>query len=204
MTSSPQIVRPASDTSNQVSPLTGYNLFLTDRTLAEAVERGGASWARDEISELGKILGAAEAQNWGAEANENPPVLHTHDRNGNRLDEVLFHPSWHRLMKTSIGHRLHSLPWLEHKKGAHVARAALMMMTVQNDAGHTCPVSMTFSGLAPLRSEPELAREWEPRILSAAYDQRFMPAPEKRGVLLGMGMTEKQGGSDVRANTTRA
>ncbi|HWG50022.1 MAG TPA: isovaleryl-CoA dehydrogenase [Candidatus Acidoferrales bacterium] len=204
MTSSPQIVRPASDTSNQVSPLTGYNLFLTDRTLAEAVERGGASWARDEISELGKILGAAEAQNWGAEANENPPVLHTHDRNGNRLDEVLFHPSWHRLMKTSIGHRLHSLPWLEHKKGAHVARAALMMMTVQNEAGHTCPVSMTFSGLAPLRSEPELAREWEPRILSAAYDPRFMPAPEKRGVLLGMGMTEKQGGSDVRANTTRA
>jgi putative acyl-CoA dehydrogenase len=204
MTSSPQITRPASDDSNQVSPLTGYNLFLTDRTLAEAVEREGASWARDEISELGEILGAAEAQNWGVEANENPPVLHTHDRNGNRLDEVVFHPSWHRLMKTSIGHRLHSSPWLEHKKGAHVARAALMMMTVQNEAGHTCPVSMTFSGLATLRSEPELAREWEPRILSAAYDPRFMPAPEKRGVLLGMGMTEKQGGSDVRANTTRA
>jgi putative acyl-CoA dehydrogenase len=204
MTSSPQITRPASDASNQVSPLTGYNLFLTDRTLAEAVEREGASWARDEISELGEILGAAEAQNWGVEANENPPVLHTHDRNGNRLDEVVFHPSWHRLMKTSIGHRLHSSPWLEHKKGAHVARAALMMMTVQNEAGHTCPVSMTFSGLATLRSEPELAREWEPRILSAAYDPRLMPAPEKRGVLLGMGMTEKQGGSDVRANTTRA
>jgi putative acyl-CoA dehydrogenase len=204
MTSSPQITRPASDASNQVSPLTGYNLFLTDRTLAEAVEREGASWARNEISEVGEILGTAEAQNWGAEANENPPVLHTHDRNGNRLDEVVFHPSWHRLMKTSIGHRLHSSPWLEHKKGAHVARAALMMMTVQNEAGHTCPVSMTFSGLATLRSEPELAREWEPRILSAAYDPRLMPAPEKRGVLLGMGMTEKQGGSDVRANTTRA
>src|SRR5690348_15863227 len=129
MTSSPQIVRPASDTSNQISPLTGYNLFLTDRTLAEAVERGGASWARDVISELGKILGAAEAQNWGAEANEIPSILQTHDRNGNRLDEVLFHPSWHRLMKTSIGLPLHSLSLLELKMGALIARAALMMMT---------------------------------------------------------------------------
>jgi len=204
MTSSPQIASPASDISNQVSPLTGYNLFVTDRTLVEAVKREGASWAMDEIAELGEMLGTAEAQNWGVEANENPPVLHTHDRNGNRRDEVVFHPSWHRLMKTSIGHRLHSLPWLEHRKGAHVGRAALMMITVQNEAGHTCPVSMTFSGLAALRSEPELAREWEPRILSAAYDPRLMLASEKRGVLLGMGMTEKQGGSDVRANTTRA
>ncbi|HWH57742.1 MAG TPA: hypothetical protein VN682_08935, partial [Terriglobales bacterium] len=204
MTSSPQTALPASDGFNQVSPLTGYNLFLTDRTLVEAVKRESAAWAVEQISELGEILGAAEAQNWGAEANENPPVLHTHDRNGNRRDEVIFHPSWHRLMKISIGHRLHSLPWLEHKKGAHIARAALMMITVQNEAGHTCPVSMTFSGLASLRAEPALAREWEPRILSSAYDPRFIPAPEKRGMLLGMGMTEKQGGSDVRANTTRA
>jgi putative acyl-CoA dehydrogenase len=204
MTSSLQTSSSASNPSNQVSPLTGYNLFLTDRSLAEAVKREGAAWAVNEIAALGEILGGVEAQNWGVEANENPPVLHTYDRNGNRRDEVVFHPSWHRLMKTSIGHRLHSLPWLERRKGAHVARAALMILAVQNEAGHTCPVSMTFSGLATLRCEPDLAREWEPRILSAAYDPRFIPATEKRGVLLGMGMTEKQGGSDVRANTTRA
>lgn len=204
MTSSAQIAQPAAENSNQVPALSGYNLFLTDQTLVEAVKREGATWALEQITELGDILGTAEAQNWGVEANENVPVLHTHDRNGNRRDEVIFHPSWHRLMKTSIGHRLHSLPWLEHKKGAYVARAALMMITVQNEAGHTCPVSMTFSGLASLRAEPALAREWEPRILSSNYDSRFMPAPDKRGVLLGMGMTEKQGGSDVRANTTRA
>lgn len=204
MTTSARITARENESSNQVSPLTGYNLFLTDPTLVEAVERGGGSWAMDKISELGEILGTAEAQNWGIEANENSPVLHTHDRNGNRRDEVLFHPSWHRLMKVSVGHQLHSLPWLEPKRGAHVARAALMMLTVQNEAGHTCPISMTFSGLATLRSEPALAREWEPRILSSVYDPSFVPAADKRGVLLGMGMTEKQGGSDVRANTTRA
>ena len=204
MTSSARIAPPTGENSNQVPALTGYNIFLTDRTLLEAVKREGAAWALEQITELGEILGTTEAQNWGVEANENAPVLHTHDRSGNRRDEVIFYPSWHRLMKVSIGHRLHSLPWLEHKTGAHVARAALMMITVQNEAGHTCPVSMTFSGLASLRTEPALAREWEPRILSSAYDSRFMPAPEKRGALLGMGMTEKQGGSDVRANTTRA
>jgi len=204
VTTPAQLPATLRQTSNQVPQLSGYNLFLTDRTLVEAVNREGASWALEEISELGKILGTEEAQTWAVEANENAPVLHTHDRNGNRRDEVSFHPSWHKLMKTSIGHRLHSLPWIEKKKGSHVARAALMMITAQNEAGHTCPVSMTFSGLGPLRGEPDLAREWEPRVLSAAYDPRFLPTPEKRGVLLGMGMTEKQGGSDVRANTTRA
>ena len=199
---------------NQVPQLTSYNLFLSDRTLAQAVEREGAGWAREQISELGRLLGTEEAQRWGFEANENKPVLHTHDRHGNRRDEVVFHPAWHNLMRTSVAHRLHSLPWEQqqigsenaktYRNGAHVARAALMMLTAQNEAGHTCPISMTFSALAALRSEPDLAREWEPRILSSTYDSRFAPAQEKSGVLLGMGMTEKQGGSDVRANTTRA
>src|SRR6476620_8843575 len=199
---------------NQVPPLTGYNLFLSDRTLVEAVEREGAGWAREQITELGRLLGTEEAQRWGFEANENKPVLHTHDRHGNRCDEVIFHPAWHNLMRTSVAHRLHSLPWEQqqagsenaktHRSGAHMARAALMMLTAQNEAGHTCPISMTFSALAALRSEPDLAREWEPRVLSSTYDSRFAPAQEKSGVLLGMGMTEKQGGSDVRANTTRA
>jgi putative acyl-CoA dehydrogenase len=197
---------------NQVSPLTDYNLFLTDRTLVAAVEREGAGWAREQISELGRLLGAEEAQRWGFEANENRPVLHTHDRGGNRRDEVVFHPSWHNLMRMSVENRLHCLPWEKSAKsagearrpGAHVARAALMMLTSQNEAGHTCPISMTFSSVAALRAEPELAGEWEPRILSSTYDSRFAPAPEKSGVLIGMGMTEKQGGSDVRANTTIA
>ncbi|HEV3317397.1 MAG TPA: acyl-CoA dehydrogenase family protein, partial [Candidatus Angelobacter sp.] len=194
---------------NQAPPLTGYNLFLSDKTLTRAITRAGADWASQQLSNLGSILGAEEAQRWGFEANENEPVLHTHDRYGNRRDEVLFHPSWHNLMRTSVEHRLHSLPWVEMKKiekkeGAQVARAALMMMTAQNEAGHTCPISMTFSGMAALRVEPDLASDWESKLLSSVYDPQFRPAQEKKGVLMGMGMTEKQGGSDVRANTTQA
>ena len=193
---------------NQVPPLTGYNLFLSDRTLVEGVRREGAEWAVEQIMELGRLLGTEEVQRWGFDANENKPVLQTHDRYGNRRDEVVFHPAWHNLMRTSIAHRVHSLPWVEMKTekgpGAHVARAALMMLVSQNEAGHTCPISMTFSAVAALRAEPEVAQEWEPKILSSTYDPSFRPAPEKSGVLIGMAMTEKQGGSDVRANTTRA
>jgi len=191
-------------TENQVPPLTGYNLFQSDRTLVEGIEREGAGWARGQLIDLGRLLGAEEAQRWGFDANENPPVLHTHDPYGNRRDEVIFHPSWHQLMRTSVHNRLHCLPLVETRTGAHVARAALMMLTAQNEAGHTCPISMTFSAVAALRAEPELARAWEPRIVSSVYDPKFAPAEEKQGVLLGMGMTEKQGGSDVRANTTQA
>ncbi len=210
---SPQSTIGDQQAPNQVPPLTGYNLFLSDGTLMQAVEREGAGWAREQITELGRLLGTEEAQRWGFEANENKPVLHTHDRFGNRRDEVVFHPSWHNLMRTSVANRLHSLPWEADRTpgagsigrpGVHVARAALMMLTSENEAGHTCPISMTFSAVAALRAEPELAAEWEPRILSSVYDPRFAPAQEKSGVLLGMGMTEKQGGSDVRANTTRA
>lgn len=189
---------------NQAPPLANYNLFLTDATLVNAVEREGAGWAREQISSLGAFLGTEEAQRWGFEANENPPVLQTHDRFGNRRDEVVFHPAWHNLMRTALAYKLHSLPWIEKRRGAHVARAALMMLASQNEGGHICPVSMTFSGVAALRAEPDLVREWEPRILSSQYDPSFLPVSEKTGALMGMGMTEKQGGSDVRANTTWA
>lgn len=189
---------------NQVPPLTGYNLFQVDRTLVDAVRREGAEWALEPITRFGQLLGAEEVQRWGFDANENRPVLHTHDRSGNRRDEVVFHPAWHSLMRTSVENRLHCLPWVETKPGAHVARAALMMLASQNEAGHTCPISMTFSSIAALRAEPEVDQEWEPKILSATYDPSFRPAHEKHGVLIGMAMTEKQGGSDVRANTTRA
>src|SRR5215470_9204863 len=146
--------QPLESIQNQAPPLTGYNLFLADHTLMQAIDREGAVWAREQITELGRLLGTEEAQRWGFEANENPPTLHTHDRYGNRRDEVVFHPAWHQLMRTSVENRLHSLPWdkkTQERKGAHVARAALLMLTAQNEAGHTCPISMTFSAVAALR-----------------------------------------------------
>jgi putative acyl-CoA dehydrogenase len=196
--------RIAHEVFNQPPPLTGSNLYLADTTLMEVVRREQAGWADGRLRELGRRLGTEEVQRWGFEANENEPVLHTHDRFGNRRDEVEFHPSWHNLMRTSIENGLHSLPWAEPRTGANVARAAMLLLTTQNEAGHTCPVSMTFAAVAALRAEPELAAEWEPRILATNYDPRFRPVTEKSGALIGMGMTEKQGGSDVRANTTRA
>jgi putative acyl-CoA dehydrogenase len=201
--SAADLLRNSREVVNQVPPLTGYNLFLEDSTLVKAVERE-AAWVQPRLKELGRLLGTEEAQRWGFEANENKPVLHTHDAGGNRRDEVVFHPAWHNLMRTSVAHQVHSLPWLENKAGAHVARAALMMLTAQNELGHTCPISMTFSGVAALQAEPEMARAWSSKVLSPDYDPTFRPVTEKSGGLLGMGMTEKQGGSDVRANSTCA
>jgi putative acyl-CoA dehydrogenase len=189
---------------NQPPPLVGYDLFTSDRVLGEALERAGAGWARDRAVRLGTLLGSGEPLEWGRLANAYPPVLRTHDRYGHRIDEVEFHPAWHDLMRTSVEHGLHALPWREPKPGAHAARAALFFMMTQIEAGHLCPISMTYSGVPALRAQPELAEEWEPRLRSTAYDPRMRPAAEKSGALCGMAMTEKQGGSDVRANTTRA
>jgi len=189
---------------NQPPPLADYNPFASDRALREAVAREGAGWACADIDAFARRTGSAEAIEWGAQANENPPVLRTHDRYGNRRDEVEFHPAWHNLMRLAVEHRVHSLPWSEPRPGAHVARAALAMIASQNEAGHLCPISMTYSSVPVLRHHPALAAEWLPRIFSSEYDPRFAPAAEKSGALFGMAMTEKQGGSDVRANTTRA
>ena len=200
--------RPAHATHevlNQASPLENYNVFEADRVLVESLKREGAGWAADDAQEVGAFAGSAVAQRWGREANENPPRLRTHDRFGNRIDEVEFHPSWHELMKVGIGFGLHSLPWHEPQPGAHVARAAMFMTFGQAEAGVGCPISMTYSGIPALRVQPELAAEWEQRLTSNAYDgERLRPAPDKAGALCGMAMTEKQGGSDVRANTTTA
>ena len=193
----------AQSVENQAPPCVGINLYSTDPALTAAIRRI-APWAESQVSALGSLLGSEEAQVWGFDANENEPMLHTHDRYGNRIDEVTFHPAWHKLMRTSVENRIHNLPWADSQPGAHVARAALEMLTAQNELGHVCPISMTFSAAAALRADAELAAEWEPRILSARYDPRFIPAAQKSGALIGMGMTEKQGGSDVRANTTRA
>ena len=189
---------------NQPPPLTDYNLFSSDRVLRQAVAREGAGWACAQLEAYGREAGSAAAMQWGVLANEYPPVLRTHDRYGRRRDEVEFHPAWHDLMRLAVAAGIHNLPWVNPGPGAHVARAALAMLASQNEAGHMCPISMTYSAVPVLRHDEQLAREWIPRIHSTCYDPAFRPAFEKQGALIGMGMTEKQGGSDVRANTTRA
>ncbi|MGH2989096.1 MAG: acyl-CoA dehydrogenase family protein [Solirubrobacterales bacterium] len=189
---------------NQSTPLENYNVFGEDRALVEALRREGGEWAEDRALQIGEVAGRARTLRWGAEANENTPVLRTHDRFGNRIDEVEFHPAWHELMRIGIGDGLHALPWREPQPGAHVARAAMFITLSQAEAGVGCPISMTYSAIPALRAQPELAEEWEPRFLSLEYDERLVPAPDKTGALCGMAMTEKQGGSDVRANTTVA
>ena len=189
---------------NQPPPLINYNLFEADAPLREALEREGGAWAHDLVHELGRMAGTEEAIDWGFQANSNPPKLHTHDRFGNRIDEVEFHPSWHRLMEVAIGHGLHALPWREARPGAHAARAAAFYVWSQVEGGHGCPVSMTYAAVPALRKQPELLAQWEPGVTSLEYDPGLRAASTKGGVLVGMAMTEKQGGSDVRANTTRA
>jgi putative acyl-CoA dehydrogenase len=189
---------------NQPPPLVGYDVFASDRALVEAVEREGASWAADELHELGRRAGSAHWQEVGRQANENPPVLRTHDRYGNRIDVVRYHPAYHELMSTAVAFGLHAAPWADERAGAHVARAAKVITWYQVDGGHVCPISMTYSVVPALRHEPELAAEWEPLLTSRSYDQSNRPVAEKDGATCGMAMTEKQGGSDVRANTTTA
>jgi putative acyl-CoA dehydrogenase len=189
---------------NQPPPLQDYNSFDADRPLAESLRREGADWAEDRARELGAICGSHQTIRWGFEANERKPVLRTHDRFGHRIDEVDFDSSWHELMRIGVGHGLHASPWREPGPGAHVARAAMFMLLMQAESGVGCPISMTYSVIPPLRKQPDVAEEWEERFLSLDYDERSMPADRKRGALCGMWLTEKQGGSDVRANTTTA
>jgi putative acyl-CoA dehydrogenase len=195
--------RATHEVLNQPPPLEGYNLFEHDRALREALHREGAGWAVERASALGEIAGG-EPMRWGVQANASPPVLRTHDRYGHRIDEVEYHPAWHELMRLAVAHELHALPWRDPRPGAHVARAALFMLLSQAESGHGCPISMTYSSVPALRAQPEIAAEWEPRLTSTHYDPRMLPADQKTGALCGMAMTEKQGGSDVRANTTRA
>ncbi len=189
---------------NQPPPLVDYNLFESDAPLRESLEREGGSWAQDMVGELGRLAGTQQAIDWGFQANAHPPVLRTHDRFGNRIDEVEFHSSWHRLMEVSVGHGLHALPWREPRPGAHAARAAAFYVWSQVEGGHGCPVSMTYAAVPALRKQQNLAATWEPLMTTLDYDPGMRAAPTKRGALFGMAMTERQGGSDVRSNTTRA
>ncbi len=188
---------------NQVPPLVDYDAADIP-VLLEALEREGAGWAAPELHELGRLAGSAEAQEWGRLAEAHPPELLTHDTMGNRIDEVRYDPAYHRLMETAVGAGLHGAPWRDDRPGAHVARAAKFMVWTTADAGHGCPISMTYSAVAALRLAPELAARYEPLLASPTYDPRTVPATEKAGIIAGMSMTEKQGGSDVRANTTEA
>ncbi len=192
------------DVLNQAPTLEEYDVFGADRALGEAVDREGATWARAELRALGELAGSARCQELGRVANEYGPTLRTHDRYGHRVDVVDYHPAYHELMRTAIAHGLHAGPWSDPRAGAHVARAAKVIVWYQVEAGHICPVSMTYAVVPAMRHEPEVAAAWEPLICSTTYDPANRPVSEKAGVTCGMALTEKQGGSDVRANTTRA
>ncbi|MFI6128264.1 acyl-CoA dehydrogenase family protein [Micromonospora sp. NPDC051141] len=187
---------------NQVPPLVGHDT-ADDPALLDGLAREGADWAAPGLRELGRLAGGEAAGEHGRLANEHPPVLRTHDRYGHRVDEVEFHPSWHELMRTAVGHGLHAAPWADDRPGAHVARAAGFYVW-RPDAGHGCPISMTYAAVPALRHSPDLAARYEPLLTSTEYDFGLRPPESKRGLLAGMSMTEKQGGSDVRANTTTA
>jgi len=189
---------------NQPVEFGDINLFDSDAALKEAVKREGAGWATDGLQAFGARAGSIDYLELGALANKYPPELDTHDRYGRRVDLVRFHSSYHALMKASIETGIHSSPWTERRDGAHVARAARSYMQTQVEAGHGCPITMTFASVPCLEAQPDLAAAWLPKITARVYDPRNVPVDQKQGVTIGMAMTEKQGGSDVRANTTRA
>lgn len=192
------------EVDNQAPPLEGYNSFLTDPTLQAALEHYGAGWARPQAEAFGAVAGT-ELLEQGRLANENPPQLKAFDRYGHRIDEVEFHPAYHRCMALGMEHGLHALAWWQEDRPAnHVARSAITYQGAQFEAGTGCPLTMTYAAIPALRHQPDLARVWLPRLTAKHYDPRVLPGGQKTGCTIGMGMTEKQGGSDVRSNTTRA
>lgn len=191
------------EVSNQPPPFEDVNLFTSDRALVDAVSRVGGRAHRDMLADLGARAGSAEVLDWGVQANRNPPVLESFDRYGRRIDEVGFHPAYHQLMKLGLESGFASVAW-DGRPAGHVAHAAILFLTGQADSGTSCPMTMTYAAMPALRVEADVAAEWGPRLLVGRYDPAVRPAEEKAGVTIGMAMTEKQGGSDVRANTTRA
>ncbi len=190
--------------ANQVPPLVGHDVVGVDAALSEAVVRHADAATLEGLGDLGRMAGTAEAREHGLLANTHPPRLVAYDRYGHRVDEIDFHPSWHWLMERAVGHGLAATPWESADPHAHVRRAAGFMAWSHTEPGHGCPVSMTYAAVPALCADDALAREWTPRLASTSYDPGLRPVAEKRGALAGMGMTEKQGGSDVRAIVTRA
>jgi putative acyl-CoA dehydrogenase len=193
------------EVTNQVPALPEYNIVLADPALREGIARWGREQDLHELETLGALAGSAEAQIWGDQADRNPPVLHTHSPQGERIDEVDFHPAWHHLLDTAVSYGLTAEPWTKPAgTGAHLRRAAGFVAWSQVEAGHGCPVSMTYAAVPALATNPDLSAIWTPLLASRQYDYGLRPHALKRGALAGMGMTEKQGGSDLRSNTTAA
>ncbi|GAC67641.1 acyl-CoA dehydrogenase family protein [Gordonia soli] len=188
---------------NQVPPLIDVDA-AQQPVILEAIARAGADHALDELHEVGRLAGSAEALGWGDRAEANPPILRTHDRYGHRIDEADYDPAYHELMRRAVGFGLHGAPWVDRRPRPHLVRAAKMSVWGQTDAGHGCPISMTYAVVPALRRSPDLAATYEPLLASLAYDPGLRAPLSKRGLIAGMSMTEKQGGSDVRANTTTA
>ena len=189
---------------NQPAPLPEFNLYDGDAALRDGLHREGAGWAEEPVRTLGAVAGQEATQRLATQANRYVPELRAFDPFGQRIDEVEFHPAYHELMRIGIDHEVHSIAWRGERHGGHVAHAALQYLMTQAEPGVCCPLAMTYAALPALRHESALAEQWTPRILSTRYDPRFIPAAEKEGATCGMAMTEKQGGSDVRSNTTRA
>ena len=200
----PPAGRATHEVANQPPPLAGHNLYDGDRALKDAVAANGADWADERLSRFGATLARPEVIELGFEANRHTPELRSHDRAGHRIDQVAFHPAWHELMALGRGALIHSLPWREPRPGAHVARAALAFLMNQVESGVCCPFSMTYAAVPVLRRQPELAALWEPKLTDPGYDPRPLPLAQKGAATIGMAMTEKQGGSDLRANSTLA
>jgi putative acyl-CoA dehydrogenase len=190
--------------TNQPPPLVDRDLLGDDPALIEAVRRHGREASLNRLHTLGRLAGSEQAREWAQAADTNPPTLRSHDRYGHRIDEIDFHPSWHELMRTAVGHGIHAAPWVSDKPAAHVTRAAAFLIWGQVESGHLCPVSMTYAAIPALRVDAGVSAMWEPRLASTSYDPGLRAPEDKYGCLAGMAMTEKQGGSDVRANTTSA
>jgi len=195
---------PTHTVTNQVPELQDYNLFTTDAALAAGLQQAGGGWHAKELTRLGGELGSAEILQLGALANRHPPQLHTHDRVGNRIDSVEFHPSWHRLLGLLRREELHALPFRSPRPGAQVARAAGYFLHAQVESGSLCPTTMTFASIPVLAKEPALFARLRDKLFSLEHDPRDLPPAQKKSILIGMGMTEKQCGSDVRSNATVA
>lgn len=191
------------EVENQPTALENYNSFDTDTALKEAVSAHNADWAIPNLHSFGTACGSQEVIEWGFLANENKPQLYTHNRHGQRVDEVRFHPAYHQLMTLSMKEGLHAAHW-QNRPGAHAARAAKSFLMSQVEAGHGCPITMTSAAIPTLKRQENLFEEWAPKILHNSYDARNIPHTEKESVTIGMAMTEKQGGSDVGMNSTRA
>ena len=197
-------IEVAPEPSNQPPPLAGYNAWSGDRILVEAVKREGGGWIAERASRMGELVGSERMQTLAMQANRYAPELRTHDRFGNRIDAVEYHPAYHELMALAFGAGLHSLAWTDKREGVWVARAALNYLWNQGENGVACPVTMSFAAVRVLRHSAKLAEEWEPKLLACDYDPRPLPLAQKRAVTIGMAMTERQGGSDLRANSSRA